>query len=79
MRRRPPTGVPADLLTFDVEEWADGGSNAFERYERAMHRWLEARDAWAERTGWEGDHAWWWAQHLAIMGMPDEPWDPSTI
>jgi hypothetical protein len=79
LRRRPPRGVPSDLVVFDPDDWPAVGKNEAERYRSAVALWDAARDAWAEEHGWEGDEAWWAASHEAIASMPDEPWDESLI
>lgn len=80
MRRRTSSIGLADLATFDLVRWEDPTDpEGFERYVRAMVRWREARDRWADETGFEGNEAWWDGMSEAIAGMPDEPWDPSKL
>lgn len=75
--------MPAELATFVLEDWAEPvdrpDPSGFYRYSDALDRWIAARSAWEQETGWEGDLAWWQAQHDAIAAMPYEPWDPSLI
>lgn len=80
MKRRTSSRGPADLVNFDLARWEDPADpEGFKRYVRAMDRWREARDRWADETGFEGNVAWWDGMSEAIAAMPDEPWDPSTI
>ncbi len=80
MKRRHTAGpVPADLARFELEDWAAGGANDFEIYEGALHRWVAARDEWAATNGFEGDLSWWSESGVAILAMPDMPWNPYEI
>ena len=79
MRRRPPSDVPGRLVEFDPADWPGVGANEAERYVASMALWRDARDRWTEEHAWEGDEAWWAADHHATVAMPDEPWDPSKI
>lgn len=73
MRRRPPSGAPARLLSFDPADWPA------ENYSDAAELWRTARDAWADANGWEGDPAWYEEEHRVAMAIPDEPFDWSKI